>query len=367
MRCLNCGQNNIDISIIVCPKCGIHIPSLMRDTLPTGTALRNKAYRIGYPIGKGGFGITYRGMNSYFQKVVAIKEYYPNEQVFRDSNTGSITINNGCRESYQKGLQRFIREGRILANINHPNVVGVQDLFEEQDTAYLVMEFVEGNTLKDILKAQKRLTFTQIQTILQQLVNALDTVHQGEIYHLDLKPDNILLTSENRLVLVDFGAARQGFSSYTTQAFTLDYAAPEIIAGQDVGPESDIFEVGMILHELLTGNLPPRPLSRLIKDDWKPEGLSEPWSSLLIQALTINKADRPKNIRKWWERDIKVGISRKEVTPISSPVTTETSEKSEIVTLIEQAFIGTKLSPKPKTINPSNSPDLKEQLDKLFG
>jgi len=273
----------------------------MRDVLPSGTLLRDGSYRVDYALGRGGFGITYRAIDLGLEMLVAIKEFYPQEQAIRNSTNGGFSVAVPQREAYGRALERFKREGRILARLNHNNVVRVLSLFEERDTAYLVMELIAGKTLRDELDAQsqKKMPQNRVEQVMAQLVSALEAVHQKEIYHLDLKPDNVLLMPDGKVVLVDFGAARQSLGSHSTRAYTIGYAAPEVIAGSVVGVQSDIFSLGMMLHEMLTGELPPPALSRLIKDNWKPQGLEERWQSLVTAALPIDPEQRPNNVRQW--------------------------------------------------------------------
>lgn len=303
MRCLHCNQDGVSQSVTNCPKCGVHLPSLLRDVLPSGTLLRAGAYRIDYALGRGGFGITYRAVHLALDQCVAIKEFYPHAEAIRDITSGRLSVPVTERDVFQRSLQRFIREGRILVQLNQPGIVRVQDLFEERDTAYLVMELVEGPTLRAFLDNQpgRRLGPDRVNAVIGQLVEALGTVHSAGVFHLDIKPDNILLTPGGRVVLVDFGAARQQFASRSTQAFTVEYAAPEVLAGTDVGPESDIFELGMVTYELLTGQRPPSALNRFVGDEWKPRGLDEPWEALVKTALQMRKDARPESVRQWWK------------------------------------------------------------------
>ncbi len=304
MRCLLCRRDGIPVTAELCPNpdCGVYLPSLMRDVLPMGTLLRGESYRIDYPLGRGGFGITYRGIDVNLDMLVAIKEFYPQEHAIRNGKTGGLSVAAPQRNAFARGIERFKREGKILARLNHHNVVRVLGLFEERDTAYLVMELISGKTLRDELDAQKDkyLPPEQVQQIMNQLVEALAAVHEKEIYHLDLKPDNVLLLPDGKVVLVDFGAAKQSFSSNSTRAGTPSYAAPEVIAGGDIGTYSDIFELGMMLHEMLTGELPPPGLSRLMNDSWKPTGLEEPWLSQVTAAINVQQKARPQDVRLWW-------------------------------------------------------------------
>ncbi|WP_354634726.1 tetratricopeptide repeat protein [Planktothricoides raciborskii] len=305
MRCLNCHTEGILPQAQYCFKCGVHLPTLLRDVLPTGTRLKADTYEIDYAIGRGGFGITYRAHHTMLEQTVAIKEYYPQELAHRQINNGDLSVPQNKQDIYQRWLNRFIREGRILAKLNHPNLVRVQDLFEAGGTAYLVMEFLSGKTLRQELddRPNKKLSPQQVTEIVTCLVDALALTHGAGVYHLDIKPDNILLTPEGRVILIDFGAAKQTNTTnqtHSTRAFTPNYAPMEIqVPGQVVGPESDIFELGMMLHEMLTGTLPEPALGRMIGKNWQ-ANLSEPWQSIVTAALHLSQEERPKNIQQWW-------------------------------------------------------------------
>lgn len=306
MRCLNCHQEDIPSTAEYCPHCKIHFPSLLRDVLAQGTQLRNKTYRLDYALGRGSFGITYQAHHTALNEIFAIKEFYPIEFALRNQVNQSVMVPSHVDNTYQRGLQRFLKEGRILARLSHPYVVRVHDMFEENQTAYMVMDLIEGRTLRSVLKKQpgNRFPLPRVEALVEQIVEALTIIHQAGIYHLDLKPENIILTPENRIRLIDFGAARQVIDSrrMETRLFTENYAAPEIITGGELGPESDLFELGMILYQLLTGKLPPPAMKRLSeKSHWQPEGLITPWDQLVINALHLNRLDRPSSVREWWD------------------------------------------------------------------
>lgn len=305
----------------VCPRCGVYLPSLLSDVLPAGTLLKGRDYRIDYALGRGGFGITYRAMHVLLERAVAVKEYYPQEYVRRDEKTGSLVVATDNQDAYHDGLQRFIREGRILCNFRHPNVVQVLDLFEEHDTAYLIMELVQGSPLAQEMAHSGKLPEARIEGLVGQLVEALSAIHAAGVCHLDLKPDNVMILPGDQVVLIDFGTARQGYAGTGTSTFTLEYAAPEVVKGDDVGAESDLFELGMILHELLTGTRPPSALARLTTTEsgaWRPR-VVEPWKSLLESALQLRKEDRPSSVRDWWKS--RTTVSAKTPTPAETTIT----------------------------------------------
>ncbi|MDJ0718483.1 MAG: protein kinase [Prochloraceae cyanobacterium] len=309
MRCLNCGRDGISISATVCPHddCGSHLPTLMRDCLSNGTILESK-YHLDYPLGRGGFGITYRAMHVKTNQMVAIKEYYPLDYACRETKNKNLTIISTKKEEFEWGKNKFLKEAQTLARLEHQNIVRVQDYFEANNTAYIVMELVRGHTLKKELESLDSgfLSVLKIKDIYNALIEALDITHQAQIYHLDIKPDNIIITTDGTIKLVDFGAAKQGMGTAKNQACTPEYAPPEVLFGKEIGPQSDIFELGVMLHELLIGKRPLDADKRLIKEEMLKESLNltffdEPWRTLLEAALHLDTSKRPENVKKWWE------------------------------------------------------------------
>ncbi len=308
MRCLNCGEQGIDLGAEMCPKCEVHLPSVLRGCLPPGTLLLHGTYQIEYPLGRGGFGITYRALDRNLKRAVAIKEFFPQDYAVREYTTGCLRPNTQKQGVYDRGLERFIREGCLLAGLDHPGVVKVYNAFQERDTAYLAMELIDGITLRDELNRQpgRKLQPQRTIEIVTKLVDALDNVHQQNVYHLDLSPDNVMLTQQGRVILIDFGASRQGMGGQTTQAYKEAYAPPEVLNGQGMGAESDVFELGMMLWELLTGERPPSAISRLTsviadgRDTWRPIGLDEPWAGLVSGAIRLKQQERPQRVLAWW-------------------------------------------------------------------
>lgn len=306
MYCLNCHYEDVPPDSELCPRCKIHLPSLLRDVLAPGTLLRSDTYRLDYALGRGSFGITYSAHHTVLDEVFAIKEFYPIEFALRNQLNQSVIVPSQATHSYQRALYRFMEEARILAKLNHPNVVRVYDIFEDHDTAYMVMNLIQGKTLTQVIKAHpgRKLPLPKVESLIEQMVAALTAIHQSGIFHLDLKPENIILSADSQAHLIDFGAARQAANAkrMETRLFTEQYAAPEIITGGELGPESDLFELGMMVHQLLTGKLPPEAMKRLSEgDDWRPEGLIPPWDHLVSSALQLKRSDRPRSVQEWWD------------------------------------------------------------------
>jgi serine/threonine protein kinase len=363
----------LPIAVDVCPNpaCGVVVSSLLRDLLAHGTMLHADTYHIDYPLGRGGFGVTYRAHHTRLDEPRAIKEFFPCEYVMRDA-AGRITVPHSEEDAYRRGLERFVREGRLLAKLKHPSVVEVYDLFEWHGTAYLVMELIPGDTLRKHLQSQPdgRLAPDQVRAIIERLVDALETVHAHEIYHLDLKPENVLIAPRGRVALIDFGAARQRVDvtpshkkRRTTQARTDAYAPLELYDERlDVGPESDLFELGMMVYEMLTGDLPPSALSRRIWDDhWEPLDIPDPWRRLVAAALRLEKSERPASARAWWEGAFVAGPVPPVVAPpvVTSPPPGRSIE-DDIVAMISRERVP---APAPPAASPPLSLEDKMALE----
>ena len=312
MRCLNCEKTGIDPSRRSCPHCSVNFAELYRTycLLEPGRSLGDGDYKILEVLGRGGFGVTYKAYSRSFAAEVAIKEYFPKDYARRDGTSSTITYRRpDDKEPYERWMRRFKREGQVLFRLKHPNIVRVSRLLEENNTLYLVMDYLEGHTLKDELAPLHmkghRLASERIVELMDSLVSALHQVHaqRPPIYHLDLKPDNVMITPSGEIILIDFGASRLATTDSSSMARTENYAPPELLIAGEIGSHSDIYELGMLLHELLTGALPPMAYSRVLgkSKGWEPE-LEEPWQSLVESALRLEPEERPKNVKAWWER-----------------------------------------------------------------
>jgi serine/threonine-protein kinase len=202
-------------------------------------------YKILGVLGKGGMGIVYKALDPDIEREVAIK---------------TIRFDN-FQEGTQKDdlMTRFIREARAAGKLSHPNIVTVYDVCREQDLTYIVMQFVEGQSLRALIDSGKRLSPPEIDALMKPVADALDYAHNSGIIHRDIKPANILIDKTNKPFLADFGVARMDTSTMTqsgTTVGTLSYMSPEQIKGQTIDRRSDIFALGIILYELLSGKMP---------------------------------------------------------------------------------------------------------------
>lgn len=298
-----------------------------RSILPVGYVLADGQYEIKKVLGRGGFGITYEALDRNLHRSVAIKEFFPHHCAYRDTRNYTVMIPQKSQKSYERSLIRFEQEGQILARLNHRSIVKVYSLFRELNTVYLVMELLDGHSLGDELEARNNVPISSrlVQKIGNALVDALSVTHQANIYHLDIKPDNIMLTTDGRIILLDFGAARwqdgedEKGRPRSIAAYTPEYAPLELIRGEPVGPETDIFELGVLFYELLTGKRPPDVLLRLGEEKhWVPD-VEMPWFQLISEALVLERSQRPHCVREWWYRSFSTQISS-----ATRPATTNT-------------------------------------------
>jgi len=242
------------------------------DALPAGYELNGSQYKIKQLLGDGGFGLTYLAHDSKFERDVAIKEFFPSSYARRIDDEVALK-NEEYQQQFNASLQAFEGEGKALAKCDHRGVVEVFDRFEEHGTAYLVMQLVQGVCLDDWIK-QKDGDFTSL--ILPGLLDALEHIHNKKLVHRDLKPANIMIReADGQPVLIDFGATRIDFdrNAKTTMITTTEaYAAPELFADADLGhatPASDLYALGAMLYEYVTGELPMRASFRTINDQLK--------------------------------------------------------------------------------------------------
>ena len=279
-----------------------------RLALPPGTRVQDfEFHRI---LGHGGFGITYLGWNVALAIPVAIKEYLPADLAMREQDMSVLPKSSGDEADFHWGLDRFLDEARVMARFKHPNIVQVQHFFQAHGTAYIVMEYVEGETLSDFLKRKGTLTESELKNILLPLLAGLVEVHEAGILHRDIKPGNILLrAADGSPVLVDFGAARQAVgarSRSVTAVLTPGYAPIEQYSSRgDQGPWTDIYALGGVCYQALTGTVPNEAMDRIRQDPLIPiteeakDKATDSFLSAIDWSLRVEEADRPQGVRVW--------------------------------------------------------------------
>ncbi len=319
MLCLNC-MKPFEAAYGVCPYCG-YIPGTLPDEayhLHPGTILHGR-YIVGTTVGFGGFGITYRAWDRTLEKKVAIKEYYPNGIVNRVPAEKAVIIYSGSRaDEFQNGKVRFLAEARHMARFNtHPHIVNVHEFFEENNTAYIVMEFLEGISYKQYIEdCGGRVDCGTAVGVAVSVLGALRELHKEKIIHRDVSPDNIFLVldapgaSQYRVKLIDFGAAR--FSSgdeEKTLSIILKpgYAPPEQYRNKSKqGPWTDIYAVGAVLYCAITGERPEESVNRLVEDRLVPpsrfvKGLPQYLEDSILRAMALNQELRFQNVDQFQE------------------------------------------------------------------
>ena len=263
--------------VAVCPQCGYDASASRSPLLLPVLTRLNQRYLIGRTLGKpGGFGVTYLGLDLTLQVKVAVKEYCPRDLVGRDTSRRTLAPHSQeDGELFQVGLQAFLDEARTLAKFDHANVVRVRDFFEANGTAYLVMDYYEGESLLEYLERHGgKLPWRTALELMLPVLDGLREVHQRGFLHRDVKPHNIYLTTQGRPILLDFGSARQAMgerSRSLSVMLTEGYAPFEQYTrrgGQ--GPWTDIYGAAATLYLLVTGQTPPPATERVRNDELIP-------------------------------------------------------------------------------------------------
>ena len=306
--CLSCFQYTGGLN--PCPHCGVDAAHVQKSPqhLTPGTIL-NKNYLIGRALGQGGFGITYLGLDLNARRIVAVKEYYPSGLVTRERGVFVAPVDDDARQKLKKGVNLFFKEALILGNFStHPNIVNVLHFFRQNNTAYIVMEYIKGKSLKDYLQDRNgSITFTEAQQILCPIMLALDDLHHTGLLHRDIAPDNIYLTIDGHSKLLDFGAARFSFGDETQNAASIikpGYAPLEQYVGSGIeqGSWTDVYAMGATFYRALTGKVPTaaadRAMGRALQSP-KELGVNIPDAAdkAIMHALSLKPEERYVSIR----------------------------------------------------------------------
>ena len=300
MLCPNCKTNNPPENTN-CRNCNI----ILSQHLPKGHTLASGRYIIGKVLGEGGFGITYEAKDEILSRQVAIKEFFP-EGATRVGK-GVLPPRSLGLEGFRESKANFIKEAQCLSQFDHEGIVRVLNVVEDNDTTYLVMELLEGQTLAQLINKKGRLSGNEILPIAEKVASALQAVHEAGLLHRDVKPDNIFLTKDNRSVLIDFGSARQ-FTAHKTSSHTRlvtpGYAPYEqYVSRAKFGPYTDIYALGATLYHALSGQTPPDAPSRALDDKDLPLQTNVPDNlrKAIISSMAIKIDDRPSNSQAFIE------------------------------------------------------------------
>ncbi|MFE8694895.1 protein kinase [Cytobacillus sp. FJAT-53684] len=293
----------------VCPHCGWEVNSPIESPqhLPPGTILQEK-YLLGRVLGHGGFGITYLAYDVNLDTKLAIKEYMPRDFATRAPEQTMVSVFSGeLTTHFENGLINFLDEAKTLAQFNnHPGIVGVRDFFRENETAYLVMYYLKGIDFKQYLESQGgKIPFQTTLMIMIPVMDALREVHRTGTLHRDISPDNIYITAEGQVKILDFGAARYAMTAFSKSISVIlkpGFAPEEQYRSKGKqGPWTDVYSTAATFYRAIVGHVPPESLDRLEEDTIKsPSSLGidipEKAEAALMKALSVKATDRYQSI-----------------------------------------------------------------------
>lgn len=278
--------------------------------LKGGSILQSGKYRIIRVLGQGGFGITYLAEHTMLDKLVAIKEFFPKEYCDRNDNTSHLTIGTkNSIEIVEKLKAKFIKEAKNISKLNHRNIITIHDIFQENDTAYYVMEFIDGSSLSQIVKEYGALSESKAIDYIRKIADAVGYMHCLSMNHLDLKPANIMVrASDDEPILIDFGLSKQydasgGQTSTTPIGISHGFAPIEQYRPGGVStftPQTDIYSLGATLFNLLSGSVPPH-YSEILEDGLPelPKSVSQRTWDAIEHTMAVNKNKRPKSVAEF--------------------------------------------------------------------
>ncbi|WP_251620329.1 SUMF1/EgtB/PvdO family nonheme iron enzyme [Odoribacter lunatus] len=277
--------------------------------LHEGYLLKNSEYRIISSLGQGGFGITYLAEQLSLSRKVAIKEFFMKENCNRDENTSEVSVPSvGSRELVAKFRQKFLREARMIAKLDNLHIVKIHDVFEENGTAYYVMEYLDGGSLVDEVKHRGPMSEQKALGYIRQIASALDYLHGMNVLHFDIKPANILIGNAGQAMLIDFGISKHydaggSQTSSTPVGISNGYAPLEQYQQGEIStftPATDIYALGATLYYLLLGQTPPSA-SEVNEEGGValPAHLSASVRKAIEKAMAPRRRDRPQSVQEF--------------------------------------------------------------------
>ena len=291
------------------------------NALQSGAELQNGKYRIVNMLGQGGFGITYQAEQVLLHRGVAIKEFFMKDCCERDISTSHVSVGTGSqRELVSKFREKFLREAQMIAGLDNPHIVKIHDVFEENGTAYYIMENLPGGSLTDKVKKEGPLSEAQAEKYIRQVADALAYIHERNTVHLDVKPSNILLNAKDEAVLIDFGISKHydkagEQTSSTPVGISKGYAPLEQGRDGDVSqfkPSTDIYALGATLYHLVNGQVPPEASIVVEEGLDRPQGVSDRIWNVISKAMQPKRKDRPQSIAEFLQLFDKTPVQEKE-------------------------------------------------------
>lgn len=286
-----------------CPKCGYkHTPNTgTSNCLLPGTLLHNR-YIVGVALGVGGFGITYKCLDTKVGGICAIKEYFPANFALRTDATKQVSVAEQNLERYNKIMKRFVEEAELVKSLHHRNVITIYDSFFENNTAYYVMEYCDGIDLRRYTNNfSRKLEYDEGMNLLYQIMNGLEYIHAKGILHRDIAPDNIYVTKNNSVKILDFGAARSEMDQFNRELSVIvkvGYAPIEQYGGRGKqGPYTDIYALGATFYHLFTSKIPVESTQRVAEDN--------------LEAFSQLRPDLPDNLKYCIEKSMELTTAKR--------------------------------------------------------
>lgn len=317
--CFGCME---EIDGYPCPHCSWSPAAETKPyALRPGSILKGR-YLIGKVLGQGGFGITYMGLDLHLQRKLAIKEYYPSDFVCRKDSSGTVSWFSGemARNARESGQDMFLQEARRMSKVSRiPEVVQVFDMFRENDTAYICMDYIDGITLQKLMKSAGSLTWNRARKIFLPAIAAMEKVHKAGVIHRDLSPDNIMLQQDGSVRILDLGAAKDlkvNSGKFSVQVAKSGFSPPEqYLQKSNSGSWSDVYAMAATIYYALTGKLPLPSLDRMNQDtlSWdlpQLQALPEHVLYALQQAMALQIADRTQTMAAF-RRELTEGAVQK--------------------------------------------------------
>ncbi len=321
----------------VCPHCGyaFDTPAKQSYHIPPGSVLQGR-YIVGRVLGFGGFGVTYVGKDYLMDRKVAIKEYLPSEFATRMPTQQKVTVYSGDKEEqFKEGLVKTLDEAKRLAKFESvPGVVQIYDCFEANGTSYIIMEYLEGMSLKEYLETHGKMTVEQALPVILQVAAAMAEVHKTEILHRDIAPDNIYVLNPDEpdkleVKLLDFGAARYATTKHSKSLSVIikpGYAPEEQYRSRgDQGTWTDVYALAATLYKMLTGVTPEDAMERSVKDELKKPSkmgvkITKPTETAIMNALNVKIQDRTQTMEEFSQELMAAEVKEREITKIKEDV-----------------------------------------------